>query len=212
MADRVISVQGKGTATAEPDLVRLSFQINTLQMEYETAVTQLNERVDQLRRDVAEVGIDPKDLKTTSFDISPKQHWSSEEEEYLFLGFEAEHDLHLEMPLEQDQLNRTLMQLAQSASGATFSIYFAVKDQDILRKQVLADAVVKAKENAQTLAQSAGVQLGEILRIDYGWTEVRFEERVMSYDAAEMPCAPMPDIEPAEMTASDNVTVVWKII
>ena len=71
--------------------------------------------------------------------------------------------------------------------------------------------MVQAKDNAQTLSQSAGVQLGEILRIDYGWTEVRFEERVMSYDSAEMPTSPMPDIEPAEMTASDNVTVVWKI-
>jgi len=211
MNQRVISVQGRGTVKAEPDLVQLSFRISVLDQEYDGAMARLNDRVSQLRQDVAAVDVDPKGLKTTNFNISPKHYWSDEEEEQIFLGFEAEHDLNLELPLDQDLLNRALIRLAESASQATFSIYFAVKDQDALRQRVLADAVAQARENAETLARAAGVQLGEILRIEYGWTEVRFSERMMTYEASEMPTSPMPDIQPDEIEAGDNVTVIWAI-
>ena len=212
MNQRVISVQGRRSVRAEPDLVQISFRISVLEQDYEVAMARLNNLVNQLRQDVAEVDVDPKGLKTTNFDISPKHHWSREEEEQVFLGFEAEHDLRLELPLDQDLLNRTLMQLAESTSQATFSIYFSVKDQDALRQRVLANAVARARENAETLAQAAGVQLGEILRIEYGWAEIRFSERMMTYDASEAePSPPMPDIQPDEIEAGDNVTVIWAI-
>ena len=155
MNQRVISVQGRGTATAEPDLVQLSFNISVMDQEYDGAIAGLNDRVNQLRQDVAIVDVDPKGLKTTSFNISPKHRWNEERDEHIFLGFEAKHDLRLELPLDQDLLNRTLAQLAQSASQATFSIYFAVKDGNALRQRVLADAVARARENAETLAQAA---------------------------------------------------------
>ena len=211
MNQRVISVQGRGTATAEPDLVQLSFNISVMDQEYDGAIAGLNDRVNRLRQDVATVDVDPKGLKTTSFDISPKHHWNKERDERVFLGFEAKHDLRLKLPLDQDLLNRTLVQLATSASQATFSIYFAVKDGNALRQRVLADAVARARENAETLAQAAGVQLGDILRIDYGWTEIRVSERMMDYDASTAYSMPMPDIEPDEIEAGDNVTVVWAI-
>ena len=211
MNQRVISVQGRGTATAEPDLVQLSFNISVMDQEYDGAIAGLNDRVNQLRQDVATVDVDPKGLKTTSFNISPKHRWNEERDEHIFLGFEAKHDLRLELPLDQDLLNRTLAQLAQSASQATFSIYFAVKDGNALRQRVLADAVARARENAETLAQAADVQLGDILRIDYGWTEIRVSERMMDYDSSTAYSMPMPDIEPDEIEAGDNVTVVWAI-
>ena len=211
MNQRVISVQGRGTATAEPDLVQLSFNISVMDQEYDGAIAGLNDRVNRLRQDVAIVDVDPKGLKTISFDISPKHRWNEERDERVFLGFEAKHDLRLELPLDQDLLNRTLAQLAQSASQATFSIYFAVKDGNALRQRVLADAVARARENAETLAQAADVQLGDILRIDYGWTEIRVSERIMEYDASMAPSMPMADIEPDEIEAGDNVTVAWAI-
>ena len=104
-----------------------------------------------------------------------------------------------------------MVQLAESLSQATFSIYFVVKDGNALRQRVLADAVARARENAETLAQAAGVQLGDILRIDYGWTEIRVSERMMDYDSSTAYSMPMPDIEPDEIKAGDNVTVVWAI-
>ena len=91
MNQRVISVQGRGTATAEPDLVQLSFSISVMDQEYDGAIAGLNDRVNQLRQDVATVDVDPKGLKTISFDISPKHHWNKETDERVFLGFEAKH-------------------------------------------------------------------------------------------------------------------------
>ncbi len=83
---------------------------------------------------------------------------------------------------------------------------------DRFERRVLADAVGQSKQNAETLARAASVELGDILRIEYGWTEIRFSERAMTYEVGEAGGqAAMPDIEPAEIEAGDSVTVVWAI-
>ena len=50
MDQRVISVQGRGTVKAEPDLVQLSFNISVMDQEYDGAIAGLNDRVNQLRQ------------------------------------------------------------------------------------------------------------------------------------------------------------------
>ena len=42
MNQRVISVQGRGTATAEPDLVQLSFSISVMDQEYDRASSPIS--------------------------------------------------------------------------------------------------------------------------------------------------------------------------
>ena len=42
MDQRVISVQGRGTATAEPDLVQLSFSISVMDQEYDRASSPIS--------------------------------------------------------------------------------------------------------------------------------------------------------------------------
>ncbi len=82
---------------------------------------------------------------------------------------------------------------------------------------MLANAVADAREKATVLSQSAGVVLKDIQTIDYSWGEVRFESRLMEcasggacYSPAPEGCYDM-DIEPDDIDASDNVTVVWEI-
>jgi uncharacterized protein YggE len=103
--------------------------------------------------------------------------------------------------------------VAQGHSGAEISLTFSVKDKDALRKRVLTQAVQAAKENAETLAKAAGVKLGKLIQMDYGWAEVRIYEREASM-LCEMSAEPpqsQADIEPEDVTAEDNVTLVYEI-
>ena len=69
---------------------------------------------------------------------------------------------------------------------------------------------------ADILAKSAGVNLGEILRIDYSWSEHHFYSNTDMKVAEDMlylsEAAPMAvDIEPEDINVSDTATVVWAI-
>ena len=66
--------------------------------------------------------------------------------------------------------------MAQGEEGAKISLAFSVRDKDALRKEVLTRAVEVAKENAATLASAAGVTLGKLMQMDYGWSEVRISD------------------------------------
>ena len=82
-----------------------------------------------------------------------------------------------------------------------------------MRKLVLEDAVRKAKTNAETLAAAAGVRLGALVQMDYGWLEVRFSTG--EYDCCcesgeDNPMVP-PDIEPEDVKAEDSVTLIYEI-
>jgi len=57
--------------------------------------------------------------------------------------------------------------LSHTQSQASFRISFEVKDLKPLRQQAIAEAVKNSREKAQVLTEAAGVELGEIMQIDY---------------------------------------------
>jgi hypothetical protein len=57
------------------------------------------------------------------------------------------------------------------------------------------------------------VEIGNILRIDYDWSEIRFQREESYYlsEASYQPSIASIDIEPDDIKISDTVTVVWEI-
>lgn len=207
---RTLTVKGRGLVSSDPDLVVLSFKVSGRDRSYSASIEKLNEHVEALRCDLGTVGIERKKSKTTNFGVHADYDYVDGER--IFQGYVASHDLRLELPLDKDLLNRALAQVAQSASEATVNISFDVSDKETLHRRALRAAVENARDSALVLADAAGVTLGEMVRIDYGFVEVRVRSRHVSYDAGVLAeAAPAPDIEPEALNAQENVTVVWAI-
>ncbi len=208
---RSLKVQGSGHVSAEPDLVTLSFDIVGHAMEYGRSLHTLNKRVDDLRNNISTCGLDTAKLKTGSFNVRVATRYEGNNS--FFDGYDASHRLHIELPLEKELLNEVLLRVAEGHSGAEINLSFSVKDKPALRKKALAQAVQEARENAEILTAAAGVKLGKLLQIDYGWAEVRFHEYDVDMLCESAPALEQhaPDIEPEEVRASDNVTLVYEI-
>lgn len=208
---RVMKVQGKGHATMEPDMVTLAFDVEATAKEYEESVRDLNARADDLRESMAASGLDKARLKTTSFNVRVETEYKNRQ--YVFAGYKATHKMQIEVPMDKALLNKVLRHVAQGHSGAQINLTFSVNDKDALRRMVLIHAVQIARENAETLAEAAGVKLGKLMQMDYGWTEVRiFEgEACMIAEGAEDMSAYDADIDPEDVAAEDSVTLVFEI-
>ena len=210
MSEGSLSVQGRGQVSAEPDLAVISFDVRGRAWEYGEAIDDLNEKVEALRGDLEQAKIARETLKTRDFSIDAEHRY--EDDERIFNGYEARHQLAVEVENDRETLNEVLNAVTRGHSDAAFSLSFGVKDGQALRQRMLAEAVADTRRNAQTLAEAAGVQLGEIRSIDYGWTEVRFHTDAMYEMSGPEPSgSPLPDLEPSEITAEDTVTVVWGI-
>ena len=211
---RTLTVRGRGTASADPDLVVLSFGVAGRDPSYSASVEELNGRVEALREDIEAAGVERDRLKTTGFDVRDDRRYDRDTGKHVFLGYEASHRLRLELPFDRDLLNSVLARAAASASEAAVTVSFEVSDVESLRRGAMRAAVADAREGARVLAEASGATLGEILSIDYSYVEIR--ARRLSYEFANTGAmyeasAPAPDVEPEALDAEEGVTVVWEI-
>ncbi len=207
---RILKVQGNGTASAEPDLVTLRFSVDHTDREYAQAVAGLNRKTAALRDGLEEVGLGREAVRTENFSVDSVTE--RVQERYVFAGYRAAHALQIEVPMDTQLLNRVLRSVASGRSGANISLHFSVQDRAALRRRALAAAVSAAQENATVLAAAAGIRLGDVQQIDYGWSEVRFRE-----DDIRIACCKEteemrgPDIMPGEVSAQESVTLVYAL-
>lgn len=213
MAERTMRVQGKGKASAPPDLVTLHFDVSGWDGEYGPAIEVLNERVDSLRGEMIGLGIARDQLKTARFRVNPTYEKVSRlgVEQRRLNGYTASHSVRLELPMEEGRLNAVLAAVTQSVSEPSISIAFEVDDTSGLRQRALEAAVAEATRNAETLAEASGVRLGTIQSLEYGWAEVRVTTTRYALEPPAPAVQAAPDIEPEEVEASESVTMTWQI-
>ncbi len=211
---QTVTVRGRGTASAEPDLVVLAFGIIGRDFTYSAAVEKLNERVEDLRSDLEAVDVERTRLKTTKFDIRPEMRFDKEKDEHVFSHHKASHRMRLELAFDKELLNRVLECVAQSASEAIVRVSFNVSDREALRRRAMRASVADAQNAAEVLAESANVTLGDIEQLDYSFIEIH--TRSFSYEFGDedvdmLPAFAAPNVEPEVLNLEEGVTIVWSI-
>lgn len=215
---KTIRVTGNGRIKVHPDMTRIVITLNDRCREYSDVLRRSAEDTESLRDILSGLGFDRSDLKALRFDVEAKYEYADERRyKRYFDGYEYEHTMKVEFESDNKLLGQVLYALANNAVSPEFQIGYFVKDQEAAKNAMLANAVADAREKAMILSQSAGVVLKDIQTIDYSWEEVRFESRLMECASGGAHYSPTPegcydmDIEPDDIDASDNVTVIWEI-
>ena len=210
MNDRTIKVTGTASITGSPDWVVILFNINSSDYYYTKSVEQLAKQTEALKRDLMEAGFEKDALKTSSFHIGTDYEWVNNNSKKVFRGYVASHSLKIEFSFDKKVLNNLLNILGETRSEANFNIQFTIKDTEALKELALAEAVKNSKKKAELLTEAAGVSLGELLKIDYSWGEVRFRSST-TFDCCEYESDNVFDIVPDDISVSDSVTVIWSL-
>ncbi len=220
--DRTIRVTGKGKVSVSPDTIRIDITAESTFPEYEETVGKSAEHTGQLRETVAGAGLDPKDLKTLSFEINASyENYTDKHNNWKkkFVGYKYIHRMYIEFPNDNKLLGKVLYELSKCPVEVEFQIGYTVKDTEAVKNQLLEYAVADASAKAGTIAKAAGVELGEIASIDYSWSEMRLftrpigEKMSVSFDGL-YDCNDAGfdiDIEADDIEAEDTVTIVWQI-
>lgn len=218
--ERKITVIGTGQASVPPDIIGLNLTVTTMKYRYDDTLERAAIASNELKDIVLENNFEADDLKTRSFQVDTKyRRYKDKNEEYKseFIGYECIQRFELEFPINLQRLSKILVALSAADAKPQFNIYFTVDDQEAVKELVLVDATKKAYRRAEILATGVGAKLGDILRIDYSWSEVHFrsDTNYDLYDTASprmMSAEATPAITPVDIEASDNVTFVWEII
>ncbi len=211
MTNKTIRVQGKGKVAQAPDQMRLTFSIIHLEPDFKPAVEGCNRRIEDLKRAATTVGILAGQLKTAQFLV--KEQTEYQDGKPLLVGFQAIHVLTVVLPIDRDLIGNFLSEVMSSGAKPLIRINFEVTDSESLKQRVLSAAVENAKCRAETIATAAGVTLGGIEKIEYGYSEVRIstEECEMCIGESSEESFGVPELNPTEVEAGDTVTVTWQI-
>ncbi|WP_018478824.1 SIMPL domain-containing protein [Pontibacter roseus] len=213
--ERKLQITGKGKLSIAPDILLLSFDASAQEWEYEKTINALNAKVEELRSILEQAGIARHNLKTKDFSIRKETIRNKKTDQYEFNGFKASHSLELELPLDKALINTLLGQIARKLDNLDFHIAFGVRDVSHHQQQLILQAIARAKENATLIAGATGVELLEILDIDYSFRELTIRSRrhdyplyesdaMMTYDAT-------PDFEPDDIDVTETITITWRI-
>jgi len=218
---RTIRVTGKGSLKLRPDLTRLSLTLQGTDEDYGAALKKSAEDTETLRGVLEALGFARDALKTVQFNVDTLYEGYQDEKGVYrnrFIGYQFQHSLKLEFPMDNGLLGRTLYALAHCGISPEFRVGYTISDPESAKNALLAQAVRDARAKAETLTAAAGMTLGALQSIDYSWGEISFEAQpmrkmMMAENAVADSASGSYDmsIQLDDIQVSDTVTVLWEI-
>lgn len=215
--NRLITVKGTGNVSVKPDLIIITMDLESHQYDYEKTMELAADSINTLQEAIQNAGFDKKDLKTTSFNIRTHyEGYRDKDNNYKskFDGYICEQGLKLEFDFDTETMSKVLTAIAKAQTDPKLNIQFSVKDKTAVSEELLISATENAKRKAEILTKASGVNLGDLISIDYNWGELHLYSQT-KYDMEDK-CMSMaesyaPDIEPDDIDVSDTVSFIWEI-
>lgn len=216
MNKRTIVITGTSTLNVKTDYVKIQFDIDKKDCVYEKTLSLLTEQVNKITQIITDNGFSKNDLKTSNFNIEKDTKYDKKKQEYYFVGYRARETLSLSFPIDNKRINSILASIWAEIKDVEFNISFYCFNPNKYENQLIKSAVEDAKEKAVLIAETIGVKLKRIEKIDYSFSEIHIED-TLAYDfSPKMCCAEtligsLPDMEPEDTKLNKSITIVWEI-
>jgi uncharacterized protein len=165
---RSLTVSGEGFVSAKPDLALTTVGVVTQGSTAADALTANSKRMAALFDLVKSLGIEERDVQTSSLSVSPRYSApdpAQPEGERLIIGYDASNEVTLRIR-DIGRLGDVLDKLVgQAGANNLRGIGFDFADPDPLLDEARKKAVADARRKAALYAEAAGIKLGAIQSI-----------------------------------------------
>ncbi|MPZ24044.1 MAG: DUF541 domain-containing protein [Dehalococcoidia bacterium] len=166
-----INVDGEGIVTIEPDLATLNLGVEVRAASADEALVLANGAFDNLSQVLTDQGVAEEDIQTTGISIQPEYNFDGDPP--TIIGFIASNTVNV-MVRDLDSTGDVIDGVTSAAGDATRinQITFEREDDAEAISQARDLAVEDARQKAESLADGAGIALGDLVSI----TDVSFSE------------------------------------
>ncbi len=158
-----LSVSGVGKVALVPDIARFTAGTVAQNRTISAAQKTVNETTDGIKKALAGLGIEKKDIKTQSYVINPI--YENRGAAPRIREYEVRHEFLITIR-SLDKIDQAVEKVVEAGANAVGSVSFTVEDKEKLLAEAREEAMKEAKEKAQTSARLAGARLGPIISID----------------------------------------------
>jgi len=216
-----ISVTGEGEVLAVPDVGSFSFSVNEsgadAALALEASGTKINDVISALKA----AGVEEKDIKTESYNLYPKYKYESKlcprdsfcPQEQVQDGFEVSQTIGVKVR-DLDKAGELISLVGSKKVANISSLSFTIDDDEVLKAEARALAIVQAKAKAIVLAKDLGVTLGEMISYyeeEHGVQPYPYNMGGDMKAVAEAASFDAPEIPVGENTTISRVSLTYKI-
>lgn len=204
-------VTEEGKTTAIPDIAKISLGIEENGQSLKTVQENVNKKSKNLVSELKKLGIEEKDIKTSSYNVYPEYNYDSQPPKIS--GYKV--SINYEVTIDNfDKVNEVIVKATEAGGNTIGNVSFDLKDET---KQKALDeareiAIEKAKTKAKSLAKSAGISLGKIINISESENNLTTPRVSYAKEAAGLDQAiAQPEIVAGETEISVNISISWEI-
>jgi uncharacterized protein YggE len=158
----VINTQGSSLIKAEPDLIKIYFNIETKGETTSESSSANADILDRLTINLLREGLERKDILTMDYSIYPNGEWINGN--YIEKGFKTSHQIAIELPKEKFSLAGKIIDAGAEAGATVNYINFELSKNK--ENEYKAQAFKLASEDARIKAESIAEGLGkEVSRV-----------------------------------------------
>ena len=214
----VITVDGEGKVFAAPDIASVSFTItenaDTAANSQDLAQKKMNVALQLLK----DLGIDEKDIKTTSYSVSPRYNYQPPcytnpcpYQEQRIIGFTSSQSVEVKVR-DIDNTGKVLSTLGDAGISNLFGPNFMVENADELKAGARKEAIGEARAKAEVLAKDLGVRLVRVVSYSEGgyYPGPFYKTEALGVGGATSP-RDVAEVPAGENEIAVNVSVTYEI-
>ncbi|MBU0998640.1 SIMPL domain-containing protein [Patescibacteria group bacterium] len=204
-------VTEEGSSTAIPDIAKVTLGIEENGTSLRSVQESVNKKSKSLVSELKKLGIDEKDIKTSSYNIYPKYNYDSEPPKIS--GYRV--SINYEVTIDNfDKVNEVLVKATEVGANSIGNVSFDLKDKT--KEKALDEArdiaIEKAKSKAKSLAKAANISLGRILNISESQDNSISPRPIYAKEEIGLDQAiAQPEITPGETKITVNISISWEI-
>ncbi len=161
----VITVSGTGDAYGAPDVAYVNLGVDVSDADLSKALDSGNKTMAAIVAALTDVGVDPKDIQTASYNVYPQQQTDPQTGQPTGkTTYEVQSSVNVTV---RDMSKAgAVMQAGLNAGANTVNgLSFGIADMSALEAQARKIAAADAKDRAQQLADAFGVKLGDVISV-----------------------------------------------
>ena len=162
-----IIVVGKGSVKKKVDIVKIEFQFNYKGDIYEDTLKKGTESVNRFIDRIKLSGFNSKDLITETLRVSEEKKYNDQTRTYELNGYNFCQIAYIKFDYDQSLLAKLLEGISKLEKGPEYKLYFEIKENDLLKEQVLDLEYKDALFQANLIAKSAGCKIKECRKVSF---------------------------------------------
>lgn len=203
----VMRVVGSSSVSVKPNIAIAQIGVQTISSELDPALMENNKKVDAIISALHQQGVADKDIKTISFNIYPLRDYKNNDPNRI-VGYQVDNMLSVTFR-KIDSIGKGLQSAMNAGANNVVGIYFSVSDAESLKNEARAKAIQDAKTKAESMAQSAGINLGKIISINEVSASVPITPK---YDYIRSSPESSVPIQPGELEITVQVEIVYELL